>query len=129
MHKIEKLKLNSKKQFELIDITDKVKKILESSGIKNGMVTIYAPHTTASIKLNHNENLLKQDLMNLIYRLVPIDFNYSHDIFEIRSGVDANERSNGHAHIKSFLLGASETIPVENGTMMLGGKQSIFFVE
>jgi secondary thiamine-phosphate synthase enzyme len=129
MIKTEKIKLKSKKQFDLIDITAKVRSVLENSGIKNGTVAVFAPHTTAAIKINHNESLLMQDLMTTIYRLVPIDINYSHDLFEIRSGVDANERSNGHAHVKAFLLGSSEIIPVAANEMLLGSKQSIFFVE
>ncbi|MEJ0021965.1 MAG: secondary thiamine-phosphate synthase enzyme YjbQ [Candidatus Doudnabacteria bacterium] len=129
MIKIEKLKLKTQKQFELIDITDKVKTVLESAGIDSGMLTVFSPHTTAAIRINHNEPLLIQDIIKMIYRLVPVDINYSHDLFEIRSGIDAGERSNGHAHVKAFLLGSSETIPVAHKEMQLGGKQSIFFVE
>jgi len=129
MIKIEKLKLKSQKQFELIDITEKVASVLESSGIQKGAVSVFAPHTTAAIKINHNEPLLIQDLMKMIYRLVPVDINYSHDLFEIRTGIEAGERSNGHAHVKSFLLSNSESIPIDNKQMMLGEKQSIFFVE
>jgi len=129
MTMIEKLKLKSQKQFELIDITEQVKSAVSKSGLKNGTVTVFTPHTTASVRLNHNEPLLLQDLMKMLYRLVPIDENYSHDLFEIRTGIKANERSNGHAHVKAFLLGSSETVPVENGQMLLGDRQSIFFVE
>ena len=129
MTRIEKLQVTSKKQFELIDITDKVKTIVEESGINDGLVAIFAPHTTASIRLNHNEPLLIQDIMKTLYRVAPVDINYSHDLFEIRSGVEANERSNGHAHVKAFFLGSSETIPLTAGKMILGPRQSIFFVE
>jgi len=65
----------------------------------------------------------------MLYRVAPVDINYGHDFFEIRSQVKPDERSNGHAHVKAFLLGDSEAIPVENGEMMLGPVQSIFFVE
>lgn len=129
MIKIEKLKLKSQKQFELIDITAQVKSVITSSGIDRGVATVFSPHTTASIRINQNEPLLIQDLMKMIYRLVPVDMNYSHDLFEIRSGIDVGERSNGHAHVKGFLLGNSESIPFENKQMMLGAKQSIFFIE
>lgn len=129
MVKIEKLKLQTQKQFELIDITAKVQSIVISSKIEKGFATVFAPHTTASIRINHNEPLLIQDLMKMVYRLVPTDMNYSHDLFEIRSGIEASERSNGHAHVKAFLIGSSETIPVLDKKMMLGAKQSIFFVE
>ena len=65
----------------------------------------------------------------MLYRLVPIDTNYSHDLFEVRQNVAPNERSNGHAHVKAFLLGSSETLLVENSQLVLGQKQSLFFVE
>ncbi len=129
MIKIEKLKIKSQKQFELIDVTDKVKSVVDSSGITKGIVNVFSPHTTAAIRINHNEPLLIQDFMKMIYRLVPVDMNYSHDLFEIRSGIEAGERSNGHAHVKAFLLGSSETIQVSDRKMQLGGKQSIFLVE
>ncbi len=129
MIKTQKLKLKSEKQFELIDITDKVSTAIQSSGLDEGVVTIFAPHTTAAIRINQNEPLLRQDIMKMIYRLIPVDMNYSHDLFEIRSGIEIGERSNGHAHVKSFLLGASESIPFSDRQLMLGPRQSIFFIE
>lgn len=127
--KIEKLNLKSQKQFELIDITAKVEQVVSGAGVGSGHVNVFSPHTTAAVRLNHNEPLLLQDLMKMLYRLIPIDENYSHDLFEIRSGVETSQRSNGHAHVKAFLLGSSQTIPISQSKMMLGGKQSIFFVE
>lgn len=127
--KSEKIKITSKKQFELIDISDKVQAVVTKTGLKNGMVNIFSPHTTASIRLNHNEPLLTQDIMKMVYRAAPVDINYAHDLFEIRSKIDAFDRSNGHAHVKSFLLGSSQTVPVESGKLLLGSRQSIFFVE
>jgi secondary thiamine-phosphate synthase enzyme len=126
---IQKISLESKKQFEIIDITDRVKKIVADSGVINGIAVIFCPHTTAAVRLNHNEPLLMQDIMKTLYHLVPIDANYSHDLFEVRQNVSANERSNGHAHVKAFLLGSSETLPIARMNLVLGAKQSIFFVE
>ena len=123
------LKLESKTQFEIIDITADVRDAIAKSKIKSGLVVVFVPHTTAAIRINHNEPLLKQDIMKMLYRVAPVDINYGHDFFEIRSQVKPDERSNGHAHVKAFLLGDSEAIPVENGEMMLGPVQSIFFVE
>lgn len=123
------LALETSTQFEIIDITERVQSLLDKSKIKSGLVVVFSPHTTAAIRINHNEPLLKQDIMKLLYRLAPLDMNYAHDLFEIRSKVKPNERSNGHAHLKAFLLGGSETIPVVKGKMLLGDRQSIFFVE
>lgn len=124
-----KIPLQTKKQFEMIDITMQVKTAVVESGIQNGMVAVFCPHTTAAVRLNHNEPLLMQDIMKMLYRLVPVDVSYAHDLFEVRQNIAPNERSNGHAHVKSFLLGSSETLLVEKGKLVLGPRQSVFFVE
>ena len=124
-----KFELETNKQFDAIDVTEHILEVVSSSGIKNGSVLVFAPHTTAAIKINHNEPLLLQDLMKMLHRLVPVDINYAHDIFEIRENVAVGERSNGHAHVKAFLLGSSETVPVTDGGLMLNERQSVFFVE
>lgn len=113
----------------MIDITMQVKTAAVESGIQNGMAAIFCPHTTAAVRLNHNEPLLMQDVMKMLYRLAPVDVSYAHDLFEVRQNIAPNERSNGHAHVKSFLLGSSETLLVEKGELVLGPRQSVFFVE
>ncbi len=130
MHSINKqILLETKKQFEIINITNQVKSAVLESGITNGQAVIFCPHTTAGIRINHDEPLLFQDIMKAFYRLAPIDQSYAHDLFEVRQNVAPNERSNGHAHVKSFLLGASESLIIEKGSLLLGPKQSIFFIE
>jgi secondary thiamine-phosphate synthase enzyme len=126
---LKKLQLQSKKQFELIDLTTHIQIAATQSGILNGTALVFCPHTTAAIRLNHNEPLLMQDFMKALYKLIPIDVSYSHDLFEVRQNVAANERSNGHAHVKAFLLGSSENLILQNGHILLGEKQSVFFVE
>lgn len=127
--KLEKIKITTKKQFDFVDITEKVKESVLASKILNGTVTIFTPHTTASVRINHNEPLLLQDILSMFYRLAPLDINYSHDFYEIRSKIGVSERSNGHSHVMAFLLGSSETIPVSEGQPTLGAKQSVFLVE
>jgi secondary thiamine-phosphate synthase enzyme len=124
-----KIILETKKQFEIIDITQQIKTAVLESGVKNGQIVIFCPHTTASIKINHNEPLLLQDIFKTLYELVPVDKSYAHDLFEVRQNVAPNERSNGHAHVKAFLMGSSENLIIENSTLLLGKKQSVFFVE
>ncbi len=123
------IEVTSKKQFELIDITGPVGQAVSDSGVTNGLALIYNPHTTASVRLTHNEPMLAQDIMKMLYRLVPLEDNYGHDLFETRTELEVNERSNGHAHVKSFLLGSSETVPVSSGQLALGAKQTLMFVE
>ncbi len=124
-----KISLETKKQFEIADITQQVLAAVSEAGFKEGIITIFCPHTTAGIRLNHNEPLLIQDIMKTLYRLVPLDISYSHDLFEVRQNVAPNERSNGHAHIKAFLTGSSENLLIENHQLLLGKMQSIFFVD
>lgn len=119
----------TKKQFELVDVTDQVRAALKQAGVQSGTVHMFVPHTTAAIRLNHNEPLLMQDIMKALYRLAPLDISYNHDLFEVRVEVSVNERTNGHAHVKAFFLGSSENVPVQDGKLMLGERQSIFFVE
>ncbi len=124
-----KLQITTNKQFEMVDFTGNLQKTVLESGIQNGIAVVFCPHTTASVRLNHNEPLLMQDLMKTLYKLVPIDTSYGHDLFEVRQNIAPNERSNGHAHIKAFLLGSSETLIIEKGNLLIGPRQSIFFVE
>ncbi len=121
--------IETKAQFEVVNLTEHVAQTVSQSGIKNGLVSISTPHTTAGIKLNHFEPMLLQDMLRTLYRLVPQDISYNHDLFELRQNTAPNERSNGHAHLKAFLLGASESLPVESARVVLGDRQSILFVE
>lgn len=123
------IKTNSKSQIEFIDITSEVEGIVHSSGIREGQVLVFSPHTTAGITINQNEPMLLQDFMRLLYRLVPLGDRYSHDLFELNRTKASDGRSNGHSHCKVVLFGISETVPVEKGHMLISEKQAIFLVE
>ncbi len=124
-----KYKLKTKQQFEVVDITQSVLQSVEESAVRNGIAVLFCGHTTASIKLNHYEPLLFQDIMKALYDIAPVAVNYAHDVFEIRQNVSLNERSNAHAHVKAFIMGSSETVPVDDGVLAIGKRQSVFFVE
>jgi secondary thiamine-phosphate synthase enzyme len=124
-----KIEIKSTAQIEFLDITEKVNEVVSDSGIREGQVTIYSPHTTASIMVNHNETMLLQDFMRTLYKLVPVSDRYSHDLFELNREKASDGRSNGHSHCKAMLLSSSENIPVEKGHMMLSETQSVFVVE
>lgn len=128
IHK-QKIDVQSKTQIEFIDITDKVQEVIDASGIREGQVLVYAPHTTMGIAVNYSEPMLLQDFMRILYKLVPVDDQYSHDLFELRRNKLSDGRSNGHSHCKSLLLGISETIPVEKGKLLITARQSIFAVD
>ncbi|MDP3957260.1 MAG: hypothetical protein A3G09_00495 [Candidatus Moranbacteria bacterium RIFCSPLOWO2_12_FULL_48_12] len=128
IHK-ERIDLESKTQIEFMDITDRAQEIVDRSGIREGQALVYVPHTTMGITINHNESMLLQDFMRILYKIVPVDEQYSHDLFELRRASGSDGRSNGHSHCKAILLGNSETIPVEKGKLLLTERQNIFAVE
>ena len=119
----------SRTQIDFVDITDRVRDIVKESGIRQGQVVVFAPHTTMSVVINHNEPLLLQDFMRVLYKVAPIDDHYSHDLFEIRKERTSDGRSNGHSHCKALLVGSSETVLVERGDLVLSPLQSIFAIE
>lgn len=123
------IEIKSASQIEFIDITDKVDEVVHNSGIREGQVLVYSPHTSAGIVINHNEPMLIQDFMRVLYRLVPMSDRYSHDLFEIGRSKTSDGRSNGHSHCKALFLGVSETVPIEKGKMILTEKQNIFLAE
>ena len=128
IHK-QKIDLESKNQIEFFDVTEKVQEIIDASGVREGNVVVFTPHTTMGVVINHNEPMLIQDFMRILYKLAPMDDRYSHDLFELRKSSKSDGRSNGHSHCKSFLIGVSQTIPVEKGKLLITNKQSIFAVE
>jgi len=125
----QKIQIQSTTQIEFINITDKVEEVIANSGVREGQVLVYSPHTTAGIVINHNESMLLQDFMRVLYRIVPVSDRYSHDLFELNRSTDSDGRSNGHSHCKTMIVGISQTVPVEKGKMLLTEKQSIFAAE
>ncbi len=103
--------------------------MVDASEIREGSLLVFAQHTTMAIAINHNEPMLIQDFMRVLYKTVPMDDHYSHDLFELRKNSKSDGRSNGHSHCKSFLIGVSQTIPIEKGKLLLSSNQSIFAIE
>ncbi len=125
----ERIEFETKTQIEFVDITDRMEEILERSGIREGQAIVFVPHTTMGVAINHNEPMLLQDFMRVLYKAVPVDDQYSHDLFELSRNAKSDGRSNGHAHCKQILLGSSETVLVERGKLVLTELQSVFAVE
>lgn len=119
------LKINSNSNFQIIDITNEISRIFDEikfngpNLISNGILTIFTKHSTSAIVVNENERGLLSDFELILEELVKDKNNYSHDRID----------NNASSHLKSFLLGSSETIPIVDGKIDLGTWQSIFFVE
>ena len=115
---------------EFIDITDEVLAAVEASEVREGSVTVFSRHTTAAVKINENEPLLLEDMARFLERAAPREADYRHNDFVIRTvNMTEDECPNGHSHCQHLLLSASETIPISEGTALLGRWQRIFLIE
>ena len=103
---------------ELIDITDRVRVVVSQSKVKDGMCFIFSPHTTAGLTINENADpSVRRDIINALNKLVPVSAGYSHS------------EGNADSHIKSSLFGSSLTVFVEDGQLVFGTWQGIYFCE
>lgn len=111
--------ISTSKNQELVDITDEVRKIVADSKVKEGMCNVYVPHATAAVTLNENADPnVMVDIVNALDKLVP-QGKWLHD------SVD----NNGASHIKSAIIGPSETIPIKDGKLLLGTWQDIMLCD
>ena len=103
---------------EMIDITGQIRSILKESGYQSGTCQVYVPHTTAGVTINENADPdVPRDILATLERLVPLHGNYRHS------------EGNSDAHVKASLMGSSQTVFFENGNLILGTWQSLFFCE
>ncbi len=109
----------SKKQ-EIVDITNKVKEIVDKSDVEFGKCLVYAPHTTCAVIINESfDASVCEDILNSLDHLIPEHAKYEHNKID----------NNAPAHFKSTLLGASKEIPIQNGLLQLGKYQGIALAE
>lgn len=116
----EYITFNTKKHRELINITREVEKVLQNSGITDGMVLVSAMHITAGVFINDAESGLHQDIEEWLQKLAPEGPDYHHH----RTG-----ESNGDAHLKNLLVGHQVIVPVTKGKLDMGPWQQIFYAE
>jgi secondary thiamine-phosphate synthase enzyme len=111
--------LNTHRRSELLDINGSVEEIISRSGISDGVVTIYCPHTTAAITINENADpSVPHDILLTLDELFP----------QHRPGYRHSE-GNSDAHCKSSLIGCSEQVLLKDGRLQLGTWQAIYFCE
>ncbi|MFC1739120.1 secondary thiamine-phosphate synthase enzyme YjbQ [Planctomycetota bacterium] len=120
MNIIEKnFNVSTKSRNEMVDITGRVSSIVSESGITDGDVIVYCPHTTAAITINENADpSVPHDILFMLGELIP----HQHSGYRHYEG-------NSDAHCKSSIVGCSEQIPVKNKSLELGTWQGIFFCE
>lgn len=130
----ERLNYKTKEQFQFIDITDDVKRLLQRSKIKTGIINIFTRHTTTALKINEREEGFHHDFKKFMLELLPMSREYRHNDFDIRDKSTMceldEECRNGHAHCQQMLIGAtSESVPIIEGELGLGRWQRIFLIE
>ncbi len=112
------LNIRTNKRNELVDITYEVRKVVKESGVKEGICVLYCPHTTAGLTINENADpSVRVDISEHLSELVPENKAYKH------------LEGNADSHIKSVLVGQSLTLIINNGDIVLGTWQGVFFCE
>jgi secondary thiamine-phosphate synthase enzyme len=112
------LNVNTHSETAMIDITARIQEIISQQGIQSGICTIFVPHTTAGITINENADPdVVSDILKEVNKIVPLRDNYAH------------AEGNSAAHIKASFFGFSQQIIIEEGRLVLGTWQGIYFCE
>ena len=112
----EKIVFSTKGEIELTDLTEKVHNVVKKSGIKNGLIHVFAPHATGVLILTEHEPSLDSDVKDFLEKIIPKHADYRHP-------------SNAHSHLRSMLLSPDKTLPIMEGKAIFGTWQSLVFVE
>ncbi|MBP8981278.1 MAG: secondary thiamine-phosphate synthase enzyme YjbQ [Syntrophobacterales bacterium] len=112
------LTVKTSTRIEMLDITARIEEIIGKAGVRDGICHIFVPHTTAAITINENADPdVARDIISVLDELIP------------RHGPYRHREGNSAAHVQASLLGASETVMIDNGRLVLGTWQGIYFCE
>lgn len=112
------IEVESRQRVEMLDITREVRLAIRKTGIEAGLAVLFVPHTTAAVTINENADPdVVRDILMELGKIVPFDDHYRH------------AEGNSAAHLKSTLVGASETLLIEKGEPLLGTWQGVYFCE
>lgn len=115
---METIQVRTGSRIQFLDITERVKEAITKSGVREGMVLVYVPHTTAGITINEAADpSVVEDIQHKLSQLVPHKDSYRHS------------EGNSDAHIKTSLMGSSVHLIITGGSPVLGTWQGIFFCE
>lgn len=118
---IEEIAFQTENLTEMVNITDRVKSIIQSQSVANGLCIVHSQHTTAGIILNSSSDLATpEDILEQLDRLVPIRVDFKHTL---------DTPPDAAGHIKIALVGNSVLVPIVDGELRLGRSQSILFCE
>ena len=111
-------KVRTTQHTQMLDITDRVQKLVTESGIREGVCLVFVPHTTAAVTINENADPdVQTDFMKEINKIVPWEDGYEH------------MEGNSAAHLKASIMGFSEHIIIHEGHLLLGTWQGLYFLE
>ncbi len=112
------ISVKTKSRIDMVDITASVQKEVSKAGVKDAFCVVYVPHTTAGITINEGADpAVCQDIIAKLNELAPPNAGYRHT------------EGNADSHIKASIMGSSVTVLIENGWLVLGTWQKIFFCE
>jgi secondary thiamine-phosphate synthase enzyme len=115
---IHTLTIATRSRNEFVDLTSQVQDVVRESGISEGLCTIFVPHTTAGLTINEGADpSVQRDILAHLEKMIPHRGDYRH------------LEGNSDAHIKASLIGSSQTVFVEEGQLVLGTWQAIYFAE
>ncbi len=115
------IKISSKSENDIINITEQVADAISESGISNGTITVFVSGSTGAITTIEYEPGLVKDFPEMLSRISPDDINYEHE--------QRWHDGNGRSHVKASLVGPSLTVPFKDGQLLLGTWQQIVFLE
>ncbi|MFQ5561002.1 MAG: secondary thiamine-phosphate synthase enzyme YjbQ [Nitrospinota bacterium] len=112
------LLVQTSKRAEFIDITSRLQSVVSENGVQEGYIILFVGHTTAGVTINEGADpAVREDMLNILEGFVPQNRSYFH------------LEGNSDSHLKASLMGASETVFIENGRLFLGTWQAIYFCE
>jgi secondary thiamine-phosphate synthase enzyme len=126
INRIERVRILTRKEIEVIDITPTVLETARSAGVTSGVVFVLSLHTTTGLTVNEGLPDLEADIAEWIQRVVPEHHPYRHARFLDSDGQMA---INAPSHLRGALLGFQAYFPVEDGQVVKGSRQTVYFVE
>jgi secondary thiamine-phosphate synthase enzyme len=115
---LERIEIESSKRIELVDITNQINSVVQKSGVGEGICYLHVPHTTAAVTINENADPdVSHDILEMSGKLIPRDDDYAH------------LEGNSDAHIKSSMFGTTLSLIIDDGKLVLGRWQCVYFCE
>ena len=115
------LRFSTEGDGDVIDLTEGVTSVIETSGVQSGLVSVFVPGSTAAVTAMEHEPGGVADLKAALERLIPAKGDYAHNRL--------NHDTNSHAHIRAAVVGPSETVPVHDSRLALGTWQQLVLID